>query len=139
MRGTRIDESRARLVRAFYFALGGYTEQEAKKLDEWRDQSLGQLYDHLRHELDEIRSNLKRSELSYLVHNCVDAVGLSTILLATAMEMADLDPSEEWRGRCLALSERANEARRLIAEDTDWAEIDAVLALDPEEGREENE
>ena len=92
MEKTRVDDSRERLVRAFYFALGAYTEQEATKLDEWREASLGQLYAHLLHEVkEEIRGNIKRSELTYLVHNAVDAVALSTILLARVMEMAGCD------------------------------------------------
>ena len=90
MERTRVDNSRVLLEKAFYFALGSYMEQEAKKEDQWRDQSIGQLYDHLKHELEEIRANMKRQELTYLVHNCVDAVGLSTILLSKAMGMAGL-------------------------------------------------
>jgi hypothetical protein len=88
---TRQDESRARLVEAFYLALGAYTEQEAKKEDQWADQSLGQLYAHLSHELEEVRTNLKRTDkLTFLLHNCADMVGLSTILLAKVMEIAGL-------------------------------------------------
>jgi len=88
---TRMDESRAMMVKAFYMALGSYTEQESTKMDEWRELNLGQLYDHLKHEVDEeIRGNLRRSELSYLIHNCMDAVSLSTILLARAMELAEV-------------------------------------------------
>ena len=91
MKKTRVDESRAELERAFYYALGGYAEQEAKKDDQWRDQTIGQLYAHLAHEVDEVRVNLKRNDrLTFLLHNCVDLVGLSTILLATVMEMAGL-------------------------------------------------
>lgn len=95
MEKKRMDESRAILEKAFYFALGSYMEQEAKKEDIWRDQSIGQLYAHLNHELEEIRSNLKSSDLTYLLHNCVDAVGLSTILLAKVMEMAGLLKEEQ--------------------------------------------
>lgn len=91
MKKTRVDESRKKLVEAFYFALGGYTEQEAKKEDQWRDQSIGQLYAHLKHEVEEIRANLKRNDrLTFLLHNCVDAVCLSTILLSKVMDMAEL-------------------------------------------------
>ncbi len=92
---TRTDESRARLVEAFYFALGSYAEQEAKKDDQWRDQSIGQQYAHLHHELEEIRINLKRNDrLTYLLYNCVDAVSLATMLLSTVMEMAGITPKE---------------------------------------------
>jgi len=90
MKKTRIDESRERLVRAFYFALGSYMEQEAKKEDQWRDQNLGQLYAHLKHELEEIRRSMQSGNLTFLLHNCVDAVSLATILLAKVMEMAGL-------------------------------------------------
>ena len=94
MQKTRLDESRARLHKAFLVALGSYTEQEATKLDLWRDCSLGQLYDHLKHEVDEeIRGNLRRSELSYLVHNAMDAVTLSAMLLDRALEIAGVDVS----------------------------------------------
>lgn len=83
MKNERVDDSRVRLEKAFYFALGAYTEQEAKKWDQWRDQSWGQLYNHIKHELQEI----KRSESHLkLIHNLCDLVGLSTILLAHIME-----------------------------------------------------
>lgn len=86
MKKRRIDESRTMLVKAFYFALGSYMEQEAKKGDQWRDQSIGELYSHLKHEVEEIRRNLKSGDYTYLVHNCTDLVGLSTILLAKVLE-----------------------------------------------------
>lgn len=109
MKKDRTDESRAQLEKAFYFALGSYAEQEAKKDDQWRDQSIGQLYAHLYHELGEIRTNLKRNDrLTFLVHNCVDAVSLSTILLAKVMEKADL----------------LNEATKTEGEDHDHARSD---------------
>jgi len=88
----RIDESREKLVDAFYFALGSYTEQEAKKEDQWRDQSIGQLYAHLAHEIEEIRTNLKRNDrLQFLLHNCTDAVSLSLIFLSKVMDIAGVD------------------------------------------------
>lgn len=91
MEKTRADESRAKLLNAFYFALGSYAEQEAKKDDQWRDQSIGQQYAHLAHEIEEIRTNLKRNDrLTYLLHNCVDAVSLSAMLLSTVMDMAGI-------------------------------------------------
>ena len=86
MKRRRMDESRGFLVKAFYFALGSYMEQEAKKEDQWRDQSIGELYAHLRHEIEEVRRNLKTNDYTYLVHNCADLVGLSAILLAKVME-----------------------------------------------------
>lgn len=90
MKKERIDESREKLVKAFYFALGSYMEQEAKKSDSWNELSVGQLYAHLKHELEEIKNNLSRQELTYLLHNCVDAVSLSIILLVKVMEKTEL-------------------------------------------------
>ena len=87
----RRDESRARLLEAFYHALGSYTEQEAKKFDQWRDKTLRENFLHLSHELQEIKNNMdKKMPMTYLVHNCDDAVGLSCILLAQVMEMAGI-------------------------------------------------
>jgi len=91
---TRIDESRQILVEAFYLALGSYVEQEATKEDRWRDESIGELYGHLKHELDEIKVNLTqpgKDHQTYLLHNCIDAVMLSTIFLAKIMEMGKLN------------------------------------------------
>ena len=66
----RMVESRRLLQKAWNIAYGSYIEQEAKKLDQWRDQSVWQLTRHLRHELDEIeRSKTKTIQL----HNCMDA------------------------------------------------------------------
>ena len=85
---TRIDESRALMMAAASFALGVYVEQEAKKVDSWRDIDLGNLYEHLRHEiLDEIRPNIKRGEMTYLIHNAADAAALSLMILARAIEL----------------------------------------------------
>ena len=55
----RKDQSRELLVKAFYMSLGSYTEQEAKKNDSWRDQSLGDLFNHLSHEIEEIKQNIR--------------------------------------------------------------------------------
>jgi hypothetical protein len=82
----REDESRNLLIAAFWFALGTYVEQEAKKNDQWRDQNVGQLYAHLAHEVDEIKTNIQRGQGRYLIHNAADAVGLSLMLLAKALE-----------------------------------------------------
>ena len=87
-------ESRRMLVNAFFMALGSYIEQEAKKSDSWRDQSVGQLYAHLSHEIEEIRRNLKRGEKHLLIHNCIDAVMLATMLLARVAEQEGLLSSE---------------------------------------------
>jgi len=81
-----MDESRARLLNAFHFALGTYMEQEAKKGDQWRDQSIGQLYAHLDHEVEEIQTNVRKGQLRFLIHNAADAAGLSLMLLSRALE-----------------------------------------------------
>ena len=91
---TRVDESRRKMVNAFWFALGSYMEQEATKGDEWRDVDIGALYAHLLHEVEsEIRGNIRRGEQTYLLHNAVDAVSLSLMLLSRAMEQAGMEGS----------------------------------------------
>lgn len=95
----RMDESRKQLVKAFYMALGSYTEQESKKLDQWMDQSIGQLYDHLSHELEEIKRNLRDSNLTFFIHNSMDAVSLSTMLLVKAMEAAGIQGADSDGGQ----------------------------------------
>jgi len=88
----RRDESRELMVKAFYFALGMYAEQESKKDDQWRDQSLNDIFAHTSHEMGEIRNNIKKGmSMTYLVHNCADLVGLSCTLLAHVMEKADMN------------------------------------------------
>ena len=79
----RIDKSRVKLEKVFYFALGAYMEQEAKKDDNWRDRSYGELYNHLKHEITEIQ---RSKDLTKQIHNITDAVMLSTILLAHVLE-----------------------------------------------------
>lgn len=81
-----MDESRGRMINAFWFALGTYVEQEAKKGDQWRDQSIGQLYAHLSHEVEEIQTNIRKGQGRFLIHNAADAVGLSLMLLCLALE-----------------------------------------------------
>ena len=80
---TRVDESRKMLVNASYFAIGAYTEQEAKKLDQWRDENWWQLCNHIAHEVEEIRRSINDS--TKLIHNLNDLVGLSLIMLAKGM------------------------------------------------------
>lgn len=96
----RRDESRAIIVKAFYFALGSYMEQEAKKNDQWRDQNLGQLFAHTSHEMEEIRKNInEKMPMTYLLHNCVDLVGLSCMLLADVMMRSGIDLKEIENGK----------------------------------------
>ena len=79
----RMEESRRLLLNAMLLSLGSYIEQEAKKKDSWRDQSFGELYAHLKHEIAEIgRSKSRTAQL----HNCMDACSLSAMLVAKLME-----------------------------------------------------
>ena len=79
----RMFESRMMLKRAFNIALGSYIEQESKKEDRWREQSFGELYAHLRHEIEEIRRSKSRTEQ---LHNAIDACLLSAMLIAKLLE-----------------------------------------------------
>ena len=79
---TRIDESREMIRRALDMAYGSYVEQEGKKEDIWRDQSIGQLGDHIRHEVEEVFGNIRRGEIGYMSHNAMDVIELGAILLA---------------------------------------------------------
>lgn len=88
----RRDESRALLDKVWYLALGSYTEQESKKLDQWRDETFQNIFAHWSHEVEEIRTNLKRGDpMTHLVHNGMDMVSLSAILLVRIMQEAGLD------------------------------------------------
>ena len=82
----RVDHSRELVRRALDMAYGSYVEQEGKKADIWRDQTIGQLGDHIRHEVEEVMLNIRRGELGYLVHNAMDVIELGAILLAKANE-----------------------------------------------------
>jgi len=78
----RMAESRQRLLNAMMLSLGSYIEQEAKKKDQWRDKSYGEVYAHLKHEIAEIgRSKEKTVQL----HNAMDACALSAILVSKLM------------------------------------------------------
>lgn len=63
----RVDTSRELVRRALDMAYGSYVEQEGKKADQWFDQSIGQLGDHIRHEVEEIISNIRRGEIGFLL------------------------------------------------------------------------
>lgn len=62
---------------AMILALGSYIEQEAKKKDQWRDESFNQLYKHLRDEIAEIANS---EGVTIRLHNCIDACALSAML-----------------------------------------------------------
>jgi len=82
----RRDESRELLSKAYFMALGSYTEQEAKKDDNWRDRTTWELFQHLSHEIEEIKKNLnEKMPNTYLVHNAMDVSSLATIFLAHVM------------------------------------------------------
>ena len=85
---TRIDKSRELIRQALDMAYGSYIEQEGKKGDIWRDQSIGQLGDHIRHEInDEIMKNLRTGDFGYLIHNVMDIIELAAMMLAKANEL----------------------------------------------------
>jgi hypothetical protein len=79
-----MDESRELIRQALDMAFGSYVEQEGKKADSWRDTTIGDIYGHLKHELEEVNGNLARGELGFLVHNAMDVIELGAILLALA-------------------------------------------------------
>lgn len=89
---TRIDESRKRIWDALVMAYGSYVEQEGKKADQWVDQSIGQLGNHIRHEVEEVMANIHRGEIGFLVHNAMDVIELGAILLAKANEILEARP-----------------------------------------------
>ena len=79
----QMTDSRRKLLNAMMVSLGSYIEQEAKKLDDWRNRSFGEIYAHLKHEVQEIkRSKTKTQQL----HNCIDACCLSAMLVAKLLE-----------------------------------------------------
>lgn len=79
----RIDKSRKRMMETFFFAMGSYVEQEAKKEDTWRDETFRNLYLHAKHEFVEID---RSKSLTKQIHNATDLVLLANILLAHLLE-----------------------------------------------------
>jgi len=67
----RLNESRNILLKAMLISLGSYIEQEAKKKDNWREKSFG-----------EMRSKTKTQQL----HNAMDACSLSAMLVAKLIQ-----------------------------------------------------
>jgi hypothetical protein len=84
---TRVDESREMIRQALDCAYGSYVEQEGKKSDNWREQNLGQIGDHIRHEVDECIGNIKRGEIGFLLHNAMDVMELGAMLFCKAQEL----------------------------------------------------
>lgn len=87
---TRTDISRDRIRQALDMAYGSYIEQEGKKNDQWVDENIGQLGNHIRHEADEIMNNIRRGEIGYLLHNAMDIIELGAIILAKAQMISGL-------------------------------------------------
>ncbi|MHA1286022.1 MAG: hypothetical protein ACTSPB_01340 [Candidatus Thorarchaeota archaeon] len=67
----------------FYHEGKGYIEQEATKKDSWRDHTYGQLFGHLKHEIEEIGRSKART---IRIHNCIDALILSCFLVDKILE-----------------------------------------------------
>ncbi len=86
---TRVDVSREEIRKALDMAYGSYIEQEGKKSDNWADQNIGQLGDHIRHEVDEVMGNIRRGEIGFLLHNAMDVIELGAILLAKANQQLE--------------------------------------------------
>lgn len=85
---SRIDESRDMIRSALDMAYGSYVEQEGKKGDQWRDQSIGQIGDHIRHEINtEVMGNLRTGDFGFLLHNAMDVIELGAMLLAKAQDL----------------------------------------------------
>jgi hypothetical protein len=83
----RLDDSREKIRQALVCAYGSYIEQEGKKTDQWRDQNLGQIGDHIRHEIEECMGNIRRGEIGFLLHNAMDVMELGAMLFARAQEL----------------------------------------------------
>lgn len=87
---TRLDESRQMIKTALDMAYASYIEQEGKKADQWRDQSIGQLGDHIRHEInDEVMKNIRTGDIGFLLHNAMDVIELGAMLLAKANQLIE--------------------------------------------------
>lgn len=83
LQNSKLTHSSFEFCNAFNMSLGAYIEQEAKKKDQWRDETFDMLYKHIRHELEEIdRSNTQTK----LLHNLMDLNSLAVILYAKFLE-----------------------------------------------------
>jgi hypothetical protein len=80
---SRVDESRERVRAMLNAALGVYIKAEPKQRDEWREKTIWDAYEHLRHELEEVH---RAKTLEGKLHNALDCVGQSAILAATVQE-----------------------------------------------------
>lgn len=73
------NNSRIRIRRMLDAAYGLYIGQEPKHSDSWRKLSSGELYAHLKHEIEEIKRSVTRERR---FHNALDACALAAILAA---------------------------------------------------------
>jgi len=83
-----LQDSRRRLRQALDMAFGSYVEQEATKFDNWREETFGAVFDHLKHEVLEIRRSKTRTTQ---LHNAIDACMLSAILVAKILEREEAE------------------------------------------------
>ena len=67
---------------AMLVAYGGYTEQEGKKGNQWREETIETLYRHLDHEIDEVRRSKSKT---VRLHNAMDACNLFAMLAVKYM------------------------------------------------------
>jgi hypothetical protein len=79
----RMTESRKMLWDAFMVSYGSYTEQEAKKTDSWRDQTVYDLIRHMDHEMQEIK---RSTGTTMTLHNAMDMCSLAGLLIARLMQ-----------------------------------------------------
>lgn len=79
----RMIDSRERMNNMMQRAIGIYMAKEVKIKDQWREQSYWQVFQHLKHEIEEIE---RSSTPNRKIHNLLDACGLC-VLLANKVEM----------------------------------------------------
>ena len=74
----RLSESRTIIREVMSMAYGSYIEQEAKKYDQWRDQTWWDLLQHTKHEIEELQRSggYKTKQL----HNALDLCSLGAIM-----------------------------------------------------------
>lgn len=108
MQINRVDLSRAQLLNAFYYALGGYAAHEEWQRDPWRDLDIGQLLVECRKKFDYILPHLKHlhevivgkdnspdpawkdDPVWHLIKHSANLTVVSTILLTRVMEKVKL-------------------------------------------------
>lgn len=87
----RLKESKLMIEKCMSEAIGLYTAKEPKHGDEWRDTDIFSNFNHLKHELDEI----KRSKDSVRqLHNVLDACCQAAILAARIKLSQNIDEKD---------------------------------------------